>query len=78
MNLILDKVFRFWVLLYLFVSFLIFNDGGFLAVRSENGMVYRSDVPISSLHDSDAEKIEAGIVCEDASELATVLENFIS
>ena len=78
MNLILGKVFRFWVLLCLFVGFMIINDGGFVAVRGENGTVFRTDVPVASLPRSDAEKIGAGIACKDASELAAVLENYIS
>lgn len=78
MNLILGKVFQIWVILCLFVSFVIFNDGGVVAVRRGDGTVFRTGVSVASLPRPDAAKIEAGIVCGDASELASVLENFIS
>lgn len=78
MNLILSKVFRILFVLYLFIGFTIFNDGGFLAVRAQNGTVERTSIPVSFLPREDACRLEAGIACEDEKELARVLENYIS
>ena len=78
MNLILSKVFRFSGILYFIISFLIFNDGGFVAVKDENGNVVRSSVRVAFLPLSDAERLNEGIFCEDMQELAAISENFIS
>ena len=78
MNLILSKVLRFCGILYLFVSFVIFNDKGVVAVRGEDGAVFQTGVFVANLPQSDQYRINAGIDCGDVQELTEILENFIS
>ncbi len=67
---------------FLFVvlsGFLIFNDGGFVAVKDEgSGIVQRTGYSVSLLPDADAEALSSGIHCADARALAATLEDFIS
>ena len=78
MNLILSKVLEFCGILYLFVSFAIFNDGGFVAVRGDDGAVFQTGVLVANLPQSDQYRINAGIDCDNVQELTMILENFIS
>lgn len=39
---------------------------------------WRSDIPLTLLPPADAQKIRSGIACEDAAEVARVVENFCS
>lgn len=60
-------------------GFLIFNDGGFVAVKDEDsGLVQRTGYSVSLLPDADAEALSSGIHCADARALAAALEDFIS
>lgn len=73
---------RCLISLFLFLmlnGFLIFNDGGFVAVRDEDsGIVQRTGYSVSLLPDADAEALSRGIHCTDARALAATLEDFIS
>lgn len=78
MNLILSKLLRILVVLCLFVNFTIFNQNGYLSVRGEDGKVLQTGVLVSTLPESDAERIDRTIVCPDELRLHEVLENYIS
>lgn len=73
---------RCLISLFLFImlaGFLIFNDGGFVAVKDEDsGIVQRTGYSVSMLPEADAEALSRGIHCDDARALAATLEDFIS
>ena len=73
---------RCLISLFLFLmlnGFLIFNDGGFVAVKDEaSGIVQRTGYSVSLLPEADAEALSRGIHCADARALAAALEDFIS
>ena len=65
---------RCLISLFLFImlaGFLIFNDGGFVAVKDEDsGIVQRTGYSVSMLPEADAEALNRGIHCDDARALA--------
>ena len=73
---------RCLISLFLFImsaGFLIFNDGGFVAVKDEDsGIVQRTGYSVSLLPVADAEALSSGIYCADGRALAAALEDFIS
>ena len=80
MNLILSKIVHTALILAFIifsVGFTVIEDGGYVAVRNEQTQeLCRTEVRIDMLPQSDVERIAQGIACENASELARVMENF--
>lgn len=82
MNLILCKLFRnrlflYFILMFLSAVFTVTSDAGCLAVRNETTQeLYRTTVQIELLPYADRLRLAKGIICENTTELARVLENF--
>ncbi len=85
MNLILSKLYRIapfllflTIFIYLYAPFTVIDDEGCLAFRDEaTRKVYRSTVRVDDLPNADRRLLADGIICNDVTELAKVMENFL-